>query len=105
MCISGDVHNLSDAQMDLMREAIAFYHKAAPIIKSGKTTRIESTAHSYLHPEGYQIVEREYDGLRLTVAHRFGNSQPIPAPAGKILSSFGDASGDFTACAWISKIE
>ena len=105
MCISGDVHNLSDAQMDLLRESIVFYHKAAPIIKSGKTTKIESTAHSYLHPEGYQIVERDFAGKRLTVAHRFENSSPIPAPQGKILASFGEASGDFTACAWISEIE
>ena len=105
MCISGDVHNLSEEQMSLLREAIAFYHEAAPIIKNGKTTRIDSTAHSYLNPEGYQIVERDWDGKRLTVAHRFGNSREIPAPTGKIFSSFGGADGDFTACAWISEIE
>ena len=44
--------------MDMVREAIAFYRKAAHIIRDGKTTRIETTARSYLHPEGYQIVER-----------------------------------------------
>lgn len=103
MCISGDVHHLSDVQMDLLREAIAFYRKAADIIRSGKTVRIETNAHSYLHPEGYQIVERVWNGRTLTIAHRFANSPDIQPPAGRILEQFGGLDGDFTACAWISE--
>lgn len=83
-------------------EAIAFYRKAAHIIRDGKTTRIETTAHSYLRPEGYQIVERVLGNEKLTVMHRFANSPDLPVPEGKIIASYGELSGDFTAKAYIS---
>lgn len=105
MCISGNVPGLSDAQMDLVREAIAFYRKAAYIIRDGKTTRIETTAHSYLHPEGYQIVERVLGKEKLTVMHRFADSPELPVPEGNVIASFGELSGDFTAKAYITTEE
>lgn len=103
MCVSGDVHNLSAEQMNILKEGIAFYRRAWKIIRDGKTTRIECTAKSYLKPEGYQIVERVLDGEKLTIAHRFENSPEIEIPSGRVIESFGSPDGDFTACAWITE--
>ena len=103
MCLSGEVRDLSDAQLETVRQAIAFYRQAADIIQYGKTVRIETTARSYLRPTGYQVVERVLNGRKLTVAHRFEASPALPAPEGKILAQFGRLDGDFTACAWISE--
>ena len=37
MGLSGDIYEMSNHQWELIDSAIAFYHKAAPIIKDGKT--------------------------------------------------------------------
>ena len=108
MCLSGDIYDLSEEQMECVKEGIAFYRKAADIIKYGKTVRIDCTAHSYNDPQGQQLVERVYMGNRLVIFHRFRNSadlqQCLPAK-GRITAEFGKADRDFTAYACIMRDE
>lgn len=54
MCLSGDIYDLTARQLSLVEEAVSFYRKAAQIIRSGKTTRIECSTESYNHPNGQQ---------------------------------------------------
>ena len=54
MCLSGDIYDLTAQQLSLVEEAVSFYRKAAQIIRSGKTTRIECSTESYNHPNGQQ---------------------------------------------------
>lgn len=87
MCLSGDIHELNEAQWKIVDEAIAFYKLAAPIIKEGTTKRYGPTIHSYRHPAGWQGVTRlSTDGLQLmAIVHTFDGSIPekieLPLPA------------------------
>jgi len=101
MCLSGDIYDLTNEQMAVVDEAMTFYRKAADIIKYGKTTRIECTATSYNDPVGHQIVEREYEGRKLVVIHKFrGDEAGLELPT-KAIASFGALDGDFSACAYL----
>ena len=112
MCLSGDIYSLSDEQWKLIDEGIAFYKKAADIIKNGVTTTIECTAQSFNTPVGNQLVIRQYGERSLVVAHRFAMSKPVDvsnaignamgnAKGKKILAQYGAADSDFSAQAWI----
>ncbi len=59
MCISGDVWLLSEEQWELIDRGIAFYRKAAPVIKHGKTYFYGSKIKSFRHPKGWQGIFRE----------------------------------------------
>ena len=75
MCISGDVTNLSDEQWTAIDEGIAFYKKAAPIIRDGRTYWFGEPTVSYRHPVGWQGILRVGDnGDALCVYHRFHNA-------------------------------
>ncbi|MBC2596012.1 alpha-galactosidase [Ruficoccus amylovorans] len=73
MCLSGPVHDLSDGQMDLIKEAVAFYQSAAPIIKDGHTRFLGQTPDNWNNPTGWQGIWREDEkGERaLLVVHAF----------------------------------
>lgn len=104
MCLSGDIYDLTAQQLSLVEEAIPFYRKAAEVIRSGKTTRIECSTESYNHPEGQQLVIREYEGKRLIIFHRFRNSAELPDHIlrdSRIIAEFGRADKDFTAAAYL----
>lgn len=104
MCLSGDIYDLTAQQLSLVEEAISFYRKAAEVIRSGKTTRIECSTESYNHPEGQQLVIREYEGKRLIIFHRFRNSAELPDHIlrdSRIIAEFGRADKDFTAAAYL----
>ena len=104
MCLSGDIYDLSEEQLDIVREGISFYRKAADIIKYGKTVKIESSVTNYNDPKGQQLVIREYEGRKLIICHRFKDSNPMdPAllRSGKVSSEFGRAGKDFSAYACI----
>lgn len=91
MCLSGDVTKLSEAQWAVIDRGIAFYKKAAPIIKDGCSRLYGPKAVSWRHPEGWQClvrtqgsVEREKkDGL-LAVFHSFNGAHEggleVPVP-------------------------
>lgn len=74
MCLSGDVTNLSDEQWKVIEDGIAFYKKAAPVIKKGKSRIYRGGLSSYRHPEGYQAVWRENETDALLVIHTFRNA-------------------------------
>ena len=104
MCLSGDIHNLSDHQWQVVQEAMAFYGKAADIIRDGVTVLHQVSTPGYNEPQGEQLVLRELGNRGLAVYHRFQNSQDgMPnLPQGcQILESFGLADRDFSAQAWL----
>jgi alpha-galactosidase len=59
MCLSGPVHDLSEAQMERIKDAVSFYQQAAPIIKTGKTTFIGQTPDNWTNPVGWSGIWRE----------------------------------------------
>ena len=125
MGLYGDVYDLNDHQWELLDEGISFYHKAADIIKNGKTTHINADTDSYNDPTGSQLVIREYAGKALIVYHRFRDSLPleeyaklhgIELPKEKTVNRadettfgmgalvYGRADKDFSACAVIISV-
>lgn len=112
MGLSGDIYEMSDHQWELIDSAIAFYHNAAPIIKDGKTVTLFADTESYNHPTGGQLVVRVLGGQALVVYHRFEKSVSLKEFLDKysydidfadIQASYGDASEDFSAEAFICK--
>ncbi len=104
MCLSGDVYDLSAEQWKEIEDGMDFYRAAADIIKDGKTTLIDCKTQSYNTPVGEQLVLRTLGDRTLAIAHRFENSKAIDTSfleGAKVLKTYGDAHGDFTAQAWI----
>lgn len=89
MCLSGDIHELTEKQWAVVSQAIAFYRTAAPVIKNGISHRFGPKVDSYRHPEGWQAVRRvSDDGAQiLVVGHRFGGVDgtrlEVPLPPGR----------------------
>jgi alpha-galactosidase len=79
MCLSGEVFDLSEAQLDSVKRAMAFYQAAAPTIKHGKSTIHDSGISNRRHSKGWQTVCRvRDDGAQvLVVAHTFDLSEPV----------------------------
>ncbi len=73
MCLSGPIHDLSEAQMAVVRKAVALYGEAAPVIKDGKTHYLGSTPKSWRDPVGWTGVCRiSRDGMQaLVVVHEY----------------------------------
>ncbi len=104
MCLSGDIYDLDDAQWQTVQEGIAFYKQASDIIQYGKTVYNVCTAPNMVDPHGEQLVMRSHNGKTLVIYHRFADSKPFDASVlgGKtVLASYGDASCDFSAQAWM----
>lgn len=97
MCLSGDIHELEDWQMDIVKQSNIAYRDARPIIKDGKSRIHRDMGLSYRHATGYQVIIREsVDGnALLVVAHRFGDKAnatgTITLPDGKwaVKTAFG----------------
>lgn len=91
MCLSGDVTKLAADQWELIDRGIAFYQKAAPIIKDGYSRLYGPKVLSWRHPKGWQCLVRtegsvecgEKDGL-LAVFHAFNGEHEgmlkVPLP-------------------------
>lgn len=77
MCLSGDVAELTDEQWSVIDRGIAFYKKAVPVIKHGKSRRFGTRIKSERHPEGWQAVVRENGDKILCVIHTFENASGI----------------------------
>ncbi|MCH5187540.1 MAG: alpha-galactosidase, partial [Oscillospiraceae bacterium] len=74
LCLSGDVTNLDPEQWEIIDSGIAFYKKAAPVIKDGKSRLISHRGLSDRHPTGWQASVRSgANGQLLIVAHSFAN--------------------------------
>ncbi len=85
MCLSGDIYDLNSVQWQIVEEGMAFYRKAAPVIKDGKSSRQGGNAGSYNKPVGWQALVREgltedlqqKTGQLLVVIHRFGSDSQM----------------------------
>ncbi|TAG78755.1 MAG: alpha-galactosidase [Betaproteobacteria bacterium] len=73
MCISGEVFDLSDAQMGIVKDAMDFYLAAAPTLKHGRSTLRDSGIGNRRQSTGWQSVARvsEDGDALLLVAHTF----------------------------------
>lgn len=58
MCLSGDIHDLDDRQMEVVEDAIGIYDTVKETIKHGHSRRFGSQLLSYTKPQGYQVVVR-----------------------------------------------
>ena len=58
MCLSGDIHDLSEEQMTVVNEATEFYQTIKNPIRHGYTTRHGDQPLSYQKPRGYQAILR-----------------------------------------------
>ena len=77
MCLSGDIHHLSDEAWQLTREAMDFYRQVWPIIKEGRSRRFGQWSPSMRRLRGWQAVVREgANGDQLVVVHAFGDAPP-----------------------------
>ena len=89
MCISGEVFDLSAAQMETVRRSMDFYLKAAATIKHGRSTLRDSGIANRRHTQGWQYVLRVRDdgAQALLTAHNFDAPAPqelhIALPVGQ----------------------
>jgi alpha-galactosidase len=114
MCLSGDIAGLPGPSWQLVRQAIALYAKAAPVIKYGISRRFGVLAESWRHPRGWQALVRTSADLALVVVHAFEGAPPqviLPLSGEWVLAeSFGGScvlsdghlivahAGDFSGC-------
>lgn len=108
MCLSGDVTNLTAAQWDMIDRGIAFYKKAAPIIKNGYSRLYGTKVLNYRHPAGWQCLVRTEGGVEqegkdglLAVFHSFKGEHEgaleVPLPTDgkyRIETVYSDAEAD-----------
>lgn len=71
VCLSGDIHDLADWQMDITRHALAMYALVGELIIHGKSSFYGTPENSYVDPVGWQAVVREYKDKTLVVVHGF----------------------------------
>lgn len=74
VCLSGDIDALDSTQLDILKNAFAFYQKLDVIIKHGKSDIFRSNGRSMRNPEGVQIVKRYTENEVLIVYHGFDNT-------------------------------
>ncbi|MDE7200210.1 MAG: alpha-galactosidase, partial [Lachnospiraceae bacterium] len=108
MCLSGDVTKLTEQQWDVIDRGIAFYQKAAPIIKNGFSRLYGPKVESWRHPKGWQCLLRtegsveheKKDGLLAVFpsfngAHEGALAVPLPADGTyRIEEVYSDAETD-----------
>ncbi|MEK7951435.1 alpha-galactosidase [Luteolibacter soli] len=114
MCLSGDVAGLPKESWELVREMIALYEKAAPVIKYGRSRRFGEVGESWRHPQGWQAVVRMSGGQALVVVHAFANApEEVVVPLAGEWAPVGGApqpldgeirvatGGDFSGHVWL----
>ena len=85
MCLSGEIHSLSDDSWNFARGAVDLYRKLAPVIARGEWQRFGQWGEAWQHPRGAQAV-RCYDqkcNRTFIVWHAFDNppsSLIVPLP-------------------------
>lgn len=78
MCLSGDVTHLDEEQWKAIDDAMAFYRKAAPVIKNGVSYFYGEKTPSDRHLQGWQGIVRKSteDNSTLVVLHAFAGDIP-----------------------------
>jgi alpha-galactosidase len=74
MCLSGAIEKLPTESWSRVREAIALYAKAAPVIKYGESRRFGTLGESWRHPTGWQALVRQSGDQVLVVLHTFADA-------------------------------
>ncbi len=96
MCLSGGIEKLPEASWRFVREAIALYAKAAPVIKYGRSRKFCEMSESWRHPKGWQAVVRTSADQALVVFHAFAEAPSeisIPLSEGwKVIETLGHGS-------------
>jgi alpha-galactosidase len=83
MCLSGGIAGLPEESWQLVREMIALYEKAAPVIKYGTSRRFGELGESWRHPQGWQAVVRRSEAHALVVVHTFAEApEKVTVPLG-----------------------
>lgn len=77
ICLSGDVLNLDETKIRLIRDGLDFYAAVKEIVRDGDIIEIDCNVESYRDPVGRQIYIKEKDGRRLIIVHRFKNTEKI----------------------------
>ena len=97
MCISGDIHEVDGDQINILKNALAFYRKISHIIVSGKQYIYRTEEGSYNNPKGSQVIIRRSnkENSILAIGHSFDVPESIqidmPANA-RIEEIFGESS-------------
>ncbi len=76
MCLSGDANELGAEAWDFVKEAMACYRDAAPVIRDGEFRCVRQMGASWQHPTGYQIATIRMARRLLIVWHRFAGAVP-----------------------------
>lgn len=101
MCISGDVADLTAVQWQAVDAGLAFYRRAAAVIRRGTSYRYGPAVCCYNSPVGWQaLVRRGEHGETLAVFHRFGDDGPaeiaVPVSATSVLETYDCCGSAFT---------
>ncbi|HEX9997371.1 MAG TPA: glycoside hydrolase family 36 protein [Abditibacterium sp.] len=111
LCLSGEIAGLSEAQMELVNRAMAFYDQNSHLIRDGKTRRFGLDSSSYRHPSGYQAVRFETPDKVLVVIHTFAQNAaqtleiPLPHENWTISGQFSDENRTFEIESGTLKVE
>jgi alpha-galactosidase len=95
VCLSGDIHDLDNEQMDIVRSALDLYPRLAEIIDHGTSSFFGDESLSYADPVGWQAVVRVHRDQALVVVHGFdlpdSSTQELNLPwRAEILAAFHD---------------
>ena len=83
LCLSGDAESWRTDQWAVIRQGVAFYRQAAPVIDRGRSERLGPPVRSYRAPAGWQAVVRRGAGKTLVVLHTFAEApEQIALPVG-----------------------
>jgi alpha-galactosidase len=91
MCLSGDIHQLSPAQWQVVGEGMALYREVFEIIRDGRSCRFGTPVLNYHHPKGWQAVVRHHGDHLLAVVHHFESADAefvIPDGAWRVAKVF-----------------
>lgn len=77
VCISGEIHRLSNQQIRLLTRALSLYADIAEVLRFGRSSFFDSGETSYVDPRGWQIVVRNYQDQLLVVGHAFESDGSI----------------------------
>lgn len=100
LCLSGDLTALGKEQWRVIDRGLALYRRAAPVIRSGHTSRFGPAIACYDDPRGWQGVLRQGEkGDCLAVFHQFNGpleeiAVPLPEGCGGALTDLFAACGE-----------
>ncbi len=75
LCLSGDIEDLTNEQLDYIQKGINFYEEMKPLVFDGRS-RVEKHLDnkSWTSPEGYQLYFRENNNIIAVIVHTFLNA-------------------------------